>query len=220
VDAKRWRQRLLASTRGRVVTLLRWGPRTVNELADSLGLTDNGVRLHLAALERDGLVEQEGVRRGVGKPAHVYRLTPEADSLFPKAYATVLSEVLAYIRDEQGPAALTEFLRAVGRRAGERARAGAPTLRERVDAAVALLGELGGLAEAVETDDAITIRGFSCPLAAIVGTNPEACALAQELVGGVVGAEVEECCDRSGPPRCVFRISSGGAARPRESRGP
>lgn len=206
MDAKRWRQRLLASTRGRVVTLLRWGPRTVNELAESLGLTDNAVRLHLSALERDGLVEQEGVRRGAGKPAHVYRLTPEANELFPQAYATVLSEVLGYIRDEQGPAALQAFLRAVGRRAGERERAGAGTLRERADAAAALLGELGGLAEAVERGDAIEILGYSCPLAAVVGTHPEACSLAQELVGGVVGAAVEECCDRSGPPRCAFRI--------------
>ena len=213
MDAKRWRQRLLASTRGRVMTLLRWGPRTVNELAEALGLTDNGVRLHLAALERDGLVEQEGVRRGAGKPAYVYRLTAEADALFPKAYATVFSEILTYIRDEQGTAALHEFLRAVGRRAGERARASAPTLRERVDAAVALLGELGGLAEAVDTGDAIEIRGFSCPLAAVVGTNPEACALAEELIGGVVGADVEECCDRSAPPRCAFRIHRGASSQ-------
>ena len=203
---------MLASTRGRVLSLLRWGPRTVNELAEALGLTDNGVRVHLSALERDGLVEQEGVRRGAGKPAHVFRLTAEADALFPKAYATVLSEVLSYIREQQGPAALTEFLRAVGRRAGERSRAGAPTLRARVDAAVGLLGELGGLAEAVELDDAIMIRGFSCPLAAIVGVNPEACTLAEELVGGVVGARVEECCDRSGSPRCAFRIARASAA--------
>ena len=39
-------------------------------------------------------------------------------------------------------------------------------------------------------------RGFSCPLAAVVGSNPEACALAEELVAGVEGAPVEECCDR------------------------
>jgi predicted ArsR family transcriptional regulator len=208
VDARRWRQRMLASTRGRVVSLLRRGPQTVNELAATLGLTDNGVRLHLSALERDGLVEQEGVRRGPGKPAHVFRLTAEADALFPKAYATVLAEVLGRIREERGPAGLQEFLHAVGRRAGERARADGSTLRERVDAAVVLLGELGGLAEAVEGDDAITIRGFSCPLAAVVATNPEACGLAQELVAGVIGARVEECCDRSGgPPRCSFRIA-------------
>ena len=209
--AKRWRDRVLSTTRGRVLTLLRRGPRTVGELAAALELTDNGVRVHLGALERDGLIEQEGARRGRSRPSYVYRLTPEAEALFPKAYATVLSEVLSYVRDERGAPGLEELLRAVGRRAGERARAGAQDLRERVTAAVALLGELGGLAEAEEEPDAFMIRGFSCPMAAIVGLNPEACALAEELVAGVVDAPVTECCDRQGStPRCAFRIARAG----------
>jgi predicted ArsR family transcriptional regulator len=205
---RQWRQRLLASTRGRVLALLRRGPRTVNELAAELGLTDNAVRLHLSSLERDGLVEQEGVRRGAGKPAQVFRLTAEADSLFPKAYARVLCDVLAFVREREGPAAVEEFVRAVGRRAGERARAEGLALRDRADAAVALLGDLGGLAEVQETGDGILIRGFSCPLAAIVGGHPELCALAEELVSGVVDAPVTECCDRTGIPRCAFRIGA------------
>ena len=204
---KRWRQRMLATTRGRVLSLLRWGPRTVSELATAIGFTDNAVRIHLSSLERDGLVEQDGVRRSGGKPAYVYRLSSEAESLFPKAYATVLSEVLAVVREQQGTEGLEAFLRQVGRRAGERARAGSPSLRDRVDAAVAVLGEIGGLADIQEDDESYTIRGFSCPLAAIVGGNPEACALAEELVSGVVGVRVTECCDRGTPPRCSFRIS-------------
>ena len=79
-----------------------------------------------------------------------------------------------------------------------------------VDAAVALLGELGGLAEVEDEGDAWLIRGVSCPLDAIVGENPEACALAEALVAAVVNAPVTECCDRStGTPRCRFRVASG-----------
>jgi len=61
--------------RGQIVTLLGRSGRTVEELARVLGFTDNGVRAHLAVLERDGLVRQRGsVRRGSGrgKPAYVY----------------------------------------------------------------------------------------------------------------------------------------------------
>lgn len=204
--AKQWRQRMLATTRGRVLSLLRFGPRTVSELASSVDLTENAIRIQLSALERDGLVEQEGVRRGGGKPAYVYQLTREAEHLFPKAYATILSEVLALMRDQQGGAGLKSFLRSVGQRAGERARSGSPALRERVDAAAGVLGELGGLTAVEEADDSFTIRGYSCPLAAIVGEHPEACALAEELVSAVIGTKVVECCDRSGAPRCSFRI--------------
>jgi predicted ArsR family transcriptional regulator len=206
--AKEWRQRMLSSTRGRVLSLLRWGPRTVSELAASVGLTDNGVRTHLAALERDGLVKQEGVRRTGGKPSYVYELTADAEALFPKGYASVLSEVLAYVREQEGREGLRNFVRAVARRtASKLPRDEQANLRARVDAAVGVLGELGGLAEVAEDERSLHIRGYSCPLAAVVKDSPETCALAEELVRSIVGADVEECCDRSGTPRCAFSIA-------------
>src|ERR1051325_6738085 len=79
-------RRFLESTRGQVITLLRGEPRTVEELAGLLELTDNAVRAHLTTLERDGLVRQSGVRRGPRKPHFTYTLTPEAERLFPQAY--------------------------------------------------------------------------------------------------------------------------------------
>jgi predicted ArsR family transcriptional regulator len=42
-----------------MVKQLRWSGRTVEELARALGLTDNGVRVHLAVLERDALCGSE-----------------------------------------------------------------------------------------------------------------------------------------------------------------
>jgi predicted ArsR family transcriptional regulator len=45
-------ERFFASLRGQVVTLLRHGDQTVEELAQALGLTDNAVPAHLVTLER------------------------------------------------------------------------------------------------------------------------------------------------------------------------
>src|SRR5262245_13833383 len=70
--ATNWNQRFFASTRGRIITLLRRASRTVDELAQVLGLTDNAVRAHLNTLERDGFVQQRGARRGNSKPSYVY----------------------------------------------------------------------------------------------------------------------------------------------------
>src|SRR5688572_21385928 len=78
---------LLASSRGRVVRLLRRAAQSVNELAATLGLTDNAVRAHLLRLERDGLVQQAGTRPGFRKPEAVYEITADAEHLFAKAYA-------------------------------------------------------------------------------------------------------------------------------------
>jgi predicted ArsR family transcriptional regulator len=201
-----WQRRMLATTRGRVISLLRIGPRTVNELAASLELTDNAVRTHLSALERDGLVEQEGQRRAGGKPSFVYRLTDAAESLFPKGYATILEGVLSRLRAERGSEGLQEFLRGLGREAGMQQRVDSSEMRDRVDGALQILTNLGALAEIEETEDEFIIRGFSCPLGAIVGRNPEACALAEELIAAATDREVSECCERSENARCMFRI--------------
>ena len=113
-----WNQKFFESTRGQLVTLLRRGGRTVEELASELDLTDNGIRAHLATLERDGIVRQRGsVRRGSGggKPAYVYELTPEAESLFQKAYEPVLRQLLDVLVEQLGPEESEALLRRVGR---------------------------------------------------------------------------------------------------------
>src|SRR5207302_477714 len=112
-------ERFLESTRGQVLLLLRSGPRTVNELARSLELTDNAVRAHLAALERDRLVRSSGLRAGLRKPHVVYELTPQSERIFPKAYAALLNELLAVLKEKYSAKAVDGTLREVGRRIAE-----------------------------------------------------------------------------------------------------
>jgi predicted ArsR family transcriptional regulator len=204
MQPNRWNERLMGSTRGRVIALLRRRERTVNELADELELTDNAVRMHLAALERDGLVSMTGVRRGVGKPAHVYALTPEADSLFPRAYSAVLRTLLEALRRTLDPGQVDALIADVGARlaAGHpRAEGG---LAQRAEAAVAVLAELGGVADARVDHGVATIRGFGCPLREAVDDHPEVCRIAAALLSEIVGYEVTECCDRGDAPSCRF----------------
>src|SRR5438094_775244 len=104
-------------TRGQILALLRRGQMTVDELAQAIGVTDNAVRMHLTALERDGLARAVGVRRegNVGKPATLYAVPPEADAMFSKAYEPVLSTLLVTLTGRLGEGELTELLRDVGR---------------------------------------------------------------------------------------------------------
>ncbi len=208
--ATQWIERLLASTRGQIIALLRRSGRTVNELASELDLTDNAVRSHLAALERDGLVKQErSARRGVGKPAYVYSLTPEADTLLPKAYAPVLGLLLGVLAERLRPEELDELLREVGRRAAAGRTEAGQDVRMRIDAAYGVLGELGGVADLEESENAVVIRGYSCPLAALVPGNPQVCHLAETLLTELVGVPVREHCQKGERPRCCFEIPLG-----------
>jgi predicted ArsR family transcriptional regulator len=208
--ATNWDEKFFASTRGRMVTLLRRSGRTVEELARALGLTDNGIRAHLAILERDGIVRQRGsVRRGSsgGKPAYVYELTPEAEDLFPKAYAPVLGRLLEVLPERLGHEESEALLRSVGRRLVEGKTAPTAGTRDRLEAAAGVLNELGGLAELEERDGTLVIQGYSCPLAAVTLDHPELCGLAEALVAEVAGVPVHERCDRSEKPRCCFEAA-------------
>ena len=72
-----WFDRLIGGTRGQLLVLLRRAERSINELAEALGISDNAVRMHVASLQRDGMVETAGVERDTGgKPARRYQLTP------------------------------------------------------------------------------------------------------------------------------------------------
>ena len=206
----RWDRKFFESTRGRVVTLLRRSGRTVEDLVRALGLTDNGVRTHLSVLERDGIVRQRGTvsRGGGGKPAYIYELTPEAEALFPKAYSPVLRRFLDVMAERLGSEETEALLRAVGRRiAGERI-VPESGLRARLEAAVGVLNELGGLAELEECDGAFIIQGYSCPLSAVSSDHPEVCRMAETLVTNLAGVPIYEHCDRGERPRCCFEVDT------------
>lgn len=210
-----WHEVLMGGTRGRLLRLLRRARRTIPELAEELGVSDNAARTHLTSLQRDGLVEPAGVRRATGgKPAQVYDITRETEELFPKAYAVVLSRLIEEIEDREGGTRLLEMLRSVGGQAAAdvsaegdleaRVRIAADVLRSLGADLDVERGEVGGGREG----GSWLLRGYGCPLSSVVEEHEEACELVEELVAGVVGATVRECCDRSGRPRCSFRIET------------
>ncbi len=208
-----WDRRFFESTRGRIVTLLRRSNLTVEDLARALDLTDNGVRAHLAVLERDSIVRQRGsVRRssGGGKPAYVYELTSEGEELFPKAYEPTLRRLLDVLAERLEPEESEALLRSAGRRLVEGKTVPTDGTRARLEAAAGMLNELGGLAELEEQDGTLVIRGYGCPLAAVTPDHPEVCRLAEALVAEVAGVPVHEHCDRGERPRCCFEIASAG----------
>src|SRR3954451_19577380 len=203
-----WRKRLMESTRGRILETLRDGGRTVNHLAEALKLTDNAVRAHLLALERDGLIVQSGTQAGFRKPHAVYVLTPEAEQIFPKAYGPLLDVILTVFSKKLTPAELRAALREVGRTIASKhlPQLAAKDREARIDAALALLKEMGGAAQFHETEGKHFIRGEGCPLAAATSRHPEACLIAESLLAQIIGVRVTERCQHGPSPSCRFEL--------------
>jgi predicted ArsR family transcriptional regulator len=194
-----------------LLALLREGTWTVDDLAERLGLTDNAVRFHLAGLEREGGVAKAGVQKGqgAGKPAVLYSLTRAADEAFSRAYAPVLSACVEELRATMSESELALFLARVGKRLAGETPDTTDSLRKRVTGASDLLNSLGGITAVEGSNDTYRIIGRACPLAAAVEADHCVCSVVTALVANVADAEVRQCCDRSGRPKCCFEITAG-----------
>lgn len=196
---------ILNGSRREILVLLCAAHRRVGELSQSLGISESAVRIHLQALEQEGLVEHGTVRGGIGKPAHEYRLTPAGEALLSRAYLPFLQRMLDALRGRLDAAETERLFRSAGRglAPAERARG---DLRSRADDAVRLLGDLGGVAYVEEGERELVIRGSCCPLGAIAPEHPLACAALETTLTEFIGVPVRAQCDLSGRPSCRFNV--------------
>lgn len=184
------------ATRRKILTTLKKSDGlTADQLAALLGITAMAVRKHLTALERDGLVESTAVRRPVGRPAHVYRLSSLADDFFPKQYDLVITDLLADLVQIDGEQKVDLLL---SRRA-ERTRdylaqrlQPATTLAERVAALAAGMDDLGYLASFEQVDeDTFLLKQYNCTISRVAACFPCACRYEAEIYRELLNADVE-----------------------------
>ena len=196
-------------TRGRILALLCSGHRTGSELARALGMSANGVRGHLARLEKEGLVEHRVVRRGVGKPAHEYLLTADGSMRLSRGYFPLLSALLSVVRRRGGEAEEEAVLRDAGRAVVQGRRSSGGSLRSRADAAVDLLAELGGINSVREDVDALSIHGTCCVVRGLVPDHPLVCKAVEGMLSEFMGAPVRAKCEtKQVPPICRLVITA------------
>jgi DeoR family transcriptional regulator, suf operon transcriptional repressor len=210
--AEMLRQQLLDTSRGRIVTLLRTGGLTADDIATTLGLTPSAVRIQITAMERDGVVKNVGKRSGTTRPSRVYELTPEIEQLLSNAYVPLLTHLVDVFAAVLPAPQLETLLRRTGRELaqellGKRRVSG--KLTSRVAAASELLNQHLGALTHVESNGAIVIRGAGCPLAALTGKHRGVCLAMESAVTEIVGVPVRECCDREQRPRCCFEVERG-----------
>lgn len=204
-----WNKRILSSTRGRIIVLLRSSKQTVSELAQALDVSDNTIRTHLSSLERDGLVQQSGWKAGSRKPHHEYELTTEAEQLFPKSLGLIFNQFITVLNEqfsaEDSEKLFTEVAKRLAAETAENVKTS--SLEERAQAGVDLVSALGGLAEVKKEDDHLLIEGTSCPVASIACEHKQVCQMLAHLISEITQAPVQEKCVRGEKVQCNFEIS-------------
>jgi predicted ArsR family transcriptional regulator len=201
-------------TRRAIVKILKMqGPLGSAQLAEQLGLTPMAIRQHLYALQNEGHVEAEERPVPIGRPVKHWRLTREADQLFPEAYAELNASLIEALRDSFGEEGLDRVL--VSRCARQREEyvsriRAAASLEKKLKELARIRSEEGYMAEVRrEKDGSYLLIENHCPICAAANTCQGFCSTELDLFRSVLGAEVgveREEHIISGDRRCAYRV--------------
>ena len=202
-------------TRRAITKLLKTeGPIDSAQLAQRLGLTAMAVRQHLYALQREGLVASEQRPVPIGRPAKFWRLTREADHLFPEAYAELSVALIDSVKDAFGDEGLERVLtsRCARQRVdyGKRIKPQDPLDRKLAELAKVRTEE-GYMAEVRREDDgSFLLVENHCPICAAANACQGFCSTELDLFRSVLGPGVSvERAEHiiKGDNRCVYKVS-------------
>lgn len=211
-------------TRRALVKLLKTdGPLGSAQLAERLGLTAMAVRLHLYELQNEGLVASEERAGPVGRPAKLWRLTREADRLFPEAYAELSVALINAMQETFGAEGLGRVLdsRCARQREDYAARIRPEdSLEQKVAELARVRTEEGYMAEVrPEEGGRFLLVENHCPICAAANACQGFCSTELDLFRTVLGPGVEvERVEHivSGDQRCAYRVTPLSAAPARK----
>jgi predicted ArsR family transcriptional regulator len=204
-----------------LVLLRRIGPASPDRLAAALGASRTGILQQLRTMEETGLVRREKVRHGVGRPRHVYDITPAAQDQFPANYealATDLVDAIAAVGGEPLVARIFDARRLrLAARASDRRDGDASitdSLADRARELAVMQDAAGYLCESeVREDGSVGILERNCAILRVASAHPEACTAELRLFEQVLGATVvREEHILAGDRCCSYRITEGGTA--------
>lgn len=203
------------TTRQAIVSLLKTrGAQHTGDLAQALGITEMGVRRHLSSLEREGFIEQRAVRQPMGRPVHMFQLTPQAEQLFPSNYNRLALDLLDELaRDEHTTGLINKLFEARRNKMLDsyQVRMEGKSLPERA-AELAAIQDASGYMARLEAgaEDEMLLHEHHCPIAQVAGRYQHACRCELELFQSLLGAEAAvertECLAKGGG-KCTYRIT-------------
>lgn len=183
-------------------------------LAKRLDVTPMAVRQHLYALQNEKLVTAEERPVPLGRPAKHWRLTPEADRLFPDAYAELSVALIGALSDAFGAPGIDRVLQSRCARQrvdySKRIRPAA-SLSRKLDELAKLRTEEGYMAEVKPqgAHEFLFVENH-CPICAAATACQGFCATELDLFRAVLGPDVRvERVEHivAGDRRCAYRVS-------------
>lgn len=202
----------MKSTRDRILqTLLRQPRRTINELAEAVGINPISVRHHLTNMQVEGLVIAEEERHGVGRPRLVYFLTEEGMEKFPTRYLRLTTRLLQQVKDTiPGPVVSKLFNQMAEDIANDYSdQIQGLGMEERLEFVKELLAEEGFTVEWEKKGTQYQIHEISCPYYQIGLSHPEVCTVDQTVISRMLALPAEKVqCILTGAAHCTYVVQA------------
>lgn len=200
------------TTRDTILQTIKAQPKAnVDALASAANVSPVTVRHHLNALQANGLIELESVRRKVGRPYYVYSLSEKGQEMFPKRYVRLTSRLLDEMKLHLPSEAFQDVLSNVvnGVLDDHRGEFEHLDMEDRLDYLVKLLADEGFLAHWKKTEGGYLLTEFSCPYISLGETHSEICSMDKELIITVLDVPVQQnSCMLEGGTCCEFLVKT------------
>ncbi len=183
--------------------LLKLGPITASDLADSLGISAVAVRKHLDDMSEKSLVKSHEIApfgpakpKGRGRPARVYSLTSEGRDFFENQYQSLAQEAVTYLATTFGDKAVKDFALS---RANEMLKKYSLILNKAKDVTekVEILSSALSIDGFAATTDkgsgpthTIQLCQHNCPIAHVAEQHPEFCDAELDAFSQLLGVNV------------------------------
>ena len=202
----------MQDVRSAILNLLRErGQATAVELAHGVGLSPVSTHYHLSRLERDGLVNVQPLRQGVGRPKYVYSLANAALGLFPQSTHRLADRLLDALQAQLTPQQIQAiFNRVVEDIAADHGNGfQEKPIEDKIEALIGLLGEEGFFARVEKIGQDFQVTQCGCPYQAVVGKHPNICAIDLQLMNSMLGTPVErQSWILNGDNVCTFHVKT------------
>ncbi|MNI28356.1 hypothetical protein D3C73_821300 [compost metagenome] len=188
----------------------------VMALSSEFSLSGMAIRQHLNALQDEGLVSYEEEARPMGRPAKLWKLTPEANRFFPSGYSELSVSLIHSMKEAFGNTGLDKLLAVRNKNMQEQYLqflGNASGVREKLEKLADIRTNEGYMAEVQDHgDEGLLLIEKHCPIceaaAACIGLCKNELNLFQNILGHDVHIErVEHLL--SGGRRCVYRVIEG-----------
>ncbi|WP_226035913.1 helix-turn-helix transcriptional regulator [Aquibacillus saliphilus] len=185
---------------------------SIVQLMENFQITDIALRRHIHKLEQDGYINSFQEKQTVGRPYHIYQLTPKGEDIFPSHYQQFSVDLLKELEELKGKDFVYQLLASRAEKTTSEYKskiANEEDYLNRIEKLVQVQEEKGYMTDLqTNTDGSYTLKQFNCPISSVAHEYKGICEQEVDLFTELLkdSKVVASTCIVNGANCCSFLI--------------